>query len=98
MSEEKDEKLTDIKDIALEDEEKKPEKLPDMSLDDSTPKDFEARIKKLFPTEQYIYITADAPLCRLKDGSYSLRSIPIADLTDDWKEKLDEFLKSKENE
>lgn len=67
----------------------------DMSLDDST-SSLEARVGKIFEKtgQHYIYITPTDPLCKREDGSYSLRSIPIADLTADWKKKLDEFLKT----
>lgn len=84
-----------ISDMALDEESEKKEENFDMSLETPSFSELETRIAKLFPDENYIYITPDAPLCKLSDGKYSLRSIPIADLTDDWKKKLDDFLKSK---
>lgn len=66
--------------------------------DESQAKDFEARIEKLFPKESYLYITEKDVLVRRDDKSYSLNAIAIADLTDDRKKTLDDFLKLREKE
>ena len=96
----------EIKDMSLEDmaEEKEAEKeaekaVSDMSLDDSTgstPSELGERLAKLFPNAQYIYVDPVHPLCKLPDGGYTFRSVPLADLGAKDLAEIESYLKKEE--